>query len=76
MLFKIESTMTFIRENGNLGNIDIPTQTFQVATLFVTLGPILLLYPFVQKYFVKGIMVGAVKGCVETGICIGTMHIS
>lgn len=62
MLFKIESTMTFIRENGNLGNIDIPTQTFQVATLFVTLGPILLLYPFVQKYFVKGIMVGAVKG--------------
>lgn len=62
MLFKIESTMAFIRENGTMGNIDIPSQTFQVATLFVTLGPILLMYPFVQKYFVKGIMVGAVKG--------------
>ena len=62
MLFRIESIMRFIRENGAMGNIEVPTQTFQVATLFVTIGPILLLYPFVQKYFVKGIMVGAVKG--------------
>jgi ABC-type glycerol-3-phosphate transport system permease component len=62
MLYRIESLMRFIRENGALGNIQVPSQTFQVATLFVTIGPILLLYPFIQKYFVKGIMVGAVKG--------------
>mgnify|MGYP000992179148 CR=1 FL=1 len=62
MLYRIESLMKFIRENGALGNIEVPTQTFQMATLFVTIGPILLLYPFIQKYFVKGIMVGAVKG--------------
>ena len=62
MLYRIESLMRFIRENGAMANMEVPTQTFQMATLFVTIGPILLLYPFVQKYFVKGIMVGAVKG--------------
>ena len=62
VLYRIESLMRFIRENGAMANMEVPTQTFQMATLFVTIGPILLLYPFVQKYFVKGIMVGAVKG--------------
>jgi ABC-type glycerol-3-phosphate transport system permease component len=40
----------------------IPTETFQLATLFVTIGPIIFFYPFLQRYFVKGIMIGAVKG--------------
>lgn len=62
MLYRIEVIMNFIRQNGAMGNIEVPSQTFQVATMFVTIGPILLLYPFIQKYFVKGIMVGAVKG--------------
>lgn len=62
MLFRVEQLMRDIRENGTMSNMQVPTQTFQMATLFVTIGPILLLYPFVQKYFVKGIMVGAVKG--------------
>lgn len=62
MLYRIKSIMDFIRQNGSMGNIQLPSQTFQLATLFVTIGPIVLLYPFVQKFFVKGIMVGAVKG--------------
>jgi len=62
MLYRIKSIMEFIRENGAMGGIDMPTQTFQVATLFVTIGPIIFLYPFIQRYFVKGIMIGAVKG--------------
>lgn len=62
LLYRIENTIKFIRENGAMGNIQVPSQTFQLATMFVTIGPILLLYPFIQKYFVKGIMVGAVKG--------------
>lgn len=39
-----------------------PEQTVYLATMFITIGPIVLVYPFVQKYFIKGIMVGAVKG--------------
>lgn len=41
---------------------ETPQQTVYVATMFVTMGPIILVYPFLQKYFMKGIMVGAVKG--------------
>jgi ABC-type glycerol-3-phosphate transport system permease component len=39
-----------------------PTQTFKLAMTLITIGPILMLYPFLQKYFIKGIVIGAVKG--------------
>ena len=38
------------------------TKTIQYTVAMVTAIPILLVYPFMQKYFVKGIMLGAVKG--------------
>lgn len=41
---------------------NLPSETYKMAMAVVTTGPIILLYPFVQRYFVKGITVGAVKG--------------
>jgi putative aldouronate transport system permease protein len=38
------------------------SETIQYATIVVSTLPILALYPFIQKYFVKGVMIGAVKG--------------
>lgn len=40
----------------------LPTNTMKLAMAVVATGPIVLLYPFVQKYFVQGITVGSVKG--------------
>ena len=35
--------------------------TIKYATIIVSTLPILLLYPFLQKYFVKGVLIGAIK---------------
>lgn len=45
-----------------LAAMSMPTQTLKMALTVVVIGPIILLYPFVQKYFVQGITIGAVKG--------------
>lgn len=41
---------------------DLPSQSLKMAMSVVATGPIVLLYPLVQRYFVKGITIGAVKG--------------
>ena len=43
-------------------NLVFPGESIKMAMAVVATGPILLVYPFVQKYFVQGITVGAVKG--------------
>ncbi|MBO7744475.1 carbohydrate ABC transporter permease [Paenibacillus sp. MWE-103] len=40
----------------------LPTETQKLANAIVATGPIIFLYPFLQKYFVQGITIGAVKG--------------
>ena len=48
----------------NTLNVDeaVPTQTFQMASVVFASIPIIVVYPFIQKYFVSGMMLGAVKG--------------
>ncbi len=41
---------------------DIPQESVKMANAVLATGPIILLYPFIQKYFISGITVGAVKG--------------
>ena len=44
------------------GGEAIATRSVEAATTLVAIGPILIAYPFIQRYFVKGVMVGSVKG--------------
>jgi putative aldouronate transport system permease protein len=55
----------------NRGTIDMPasitaqqvsSQSVKLATMVVTTGPIICIYPFLQRYFVKGVMIGSIKG--------------
>jgi putative aldouronate transport system permease protein len=47
---------------GQAGLANMPAESFRMAMAVVTMGPIILAYPFFQKYFVKGLTIGAVKG--------------
>ncbi len=47
---------------GEINAISVSTASLKYATLFISIVPMLLVYPFIQKYFVKGVMVGSVKG--------------
>lgn len=46
--------------SGDIGGVT--SDSLKLATMFVSMLPIACVYPFLQKYFVKGIMIGAVKG--------------
>ena len=43
-------------------NMAVNSQNMKMAVIVVTLVPILIVYPFLQKHFVKGVMIGSVKG--------------
>ncbi len=50
-------------ESGNVGaTIKTIPQSVQAASMIVVTFPVICIYPFVQKHFVKGVMIGAVKG--------------
>ena len=65
MLYQIINQVSYLK-NSVAGSYvtftDFPQETLKMATAVVATGPIVLVYPFVQKYFIAGITVGAVKG--------------
>jgi putative aldouronate transport system permease protein len=64
-LYTVITRADFIRNSAAAANImprDVPSETMKMATAVVATGPVILFYPFVQRYFIKGITIGAVKG--------------
>lgn len=66
LIIKVLREVDFMNQmnqmQGVAVNYVVPTNTAKMATAVVTVGPIIFVYPFLQKYFVKGLVVGAVKG--------------
>ncbi len=67
MIYTMMSSIDFLKTNaGKFGySVDsraLPFESMKMATMLVSAGPMLFIFPFFQKYFVRGLMVGSVKG--------------
>ncbi|QHT62319.1 carbohydrate ABC transporter permease [Paenibacillus lycopersici] len=66
LLYKILAAAEFLSHGvvaqTTGANMHPPSETLKMAVSVVATGPIIFLYPFVQRYFVKGLTIGAVKG--------------
>jgi len=65
MLYRMMGNIQYLVTNSTssmIQHIQPPLQTARMAMSVLAIGPIIFLYPFVQKYFVKGVIVGAIKG--------------
>jgi ABC-type sugar transport system, permease component len=65
LLYKILASAAVLKTNvaGNLSpDFQPPAETLKMAAAVIATGPIIFLYPFVQRFFVKGLTIGAVKG--------------
>lgn len=66
LLYQILNTIQYLTQNSvaaqhaDLSNV--PNESARMAMAVVVMGPIIFIYPFFQKYFIKGLTVGAVKG--------------
>jgi putative aldouronate transport system permease protein len=57
----VTSTDAFMRTNVD-ASLNVSPQSIQAASIILATLPIVVVYPFLQKYFVKGVLVGSVKG--------------
>lgn len=57
----VSSTDAFLRTNVD-ASLNVSPQSIQAASIILATLPIVIVYPFLQKYFVKGVLVGSVKG--------------
>ncbi len=67
LLIRIMNNIQFLKVSTNvqlLGtqNIELPGSSVRMAMAVIGIIPILIIFPFVQKYFIKGVILGAVKG--------------
>ena len=57
-----EITRAISMSGMSISLVDIPTESMRMALCVVTVVPMMIIFPFFQKYFVKGLTVGGVKG--------------
>lgn len=62
MMNEIATIKNMAGQGVSISMNTLPTTTMRLATAICTIGPIIIAYPFAQKYFTSGIMLGAVKG--------------
>ena len=65
--YVLQYTLQRILLDGQVQDLDhigtkVNTETMKMASIVVSILPIMIIYPFVQEYFTKGVMIGAVKG--------------
>lgn len=68
LLYRVQSNLEYLIQlsnqtgQGAMTLAELPGQSARMALCFVSIGPIILTFPFFQKYIVKGLTIGAVKG--------------
>ena len=63
VLYKILSSVTMAANIvNNVATLNLPKESLKLAMTVISIGPIVLAYPFVQRFFIKGITLGSVKG--------------
>jgi putative aldouronate transport system permease protein len=66
LLYAILRNAEFLSQNSNasamLGSVQVPLQTIRMAMAVVAMGPVALAFLFLQRYFVRGITLGGIKG--------------
>lgn len=68
LMYRVDKAIMYLSNNaGSINNAtqimaNLPSQTARMAMAVVAIGPIILAYPFFQKYFVEGLTIGSIKG--------------
>lgn len=65
LLFKLNSEISMIQQmQSSISSgttTTLPSESVKMATAIMTIGPIVLFYPFLQRYFIRGLLIGSIK---------------
>lgn len=62
ILREVEFVKQMASQSANFNEYEVPTESIRYATALLAAGPMIIVFPFFQKYFTKGMTIGAVKG--------------